>query len=96
MEVGRKRKQHDDDEICYCLKRRGRSVLLGEDLDAKLQLYLKYVHSGGGIVSSRIAARGLLLSYDKYRLAEFGGPVHLNRHWAYSLIKRTKFVSYNS
>lgn len=96
IEVARKRKLQEDDEILSLPeKKRGRSVLLGEDLDKKVQLYLKNVRQGGGIVSSRIAmaaARGLLLSYDKHRLAEFGGPVQLNRHWAYSLLKRMNFV----
>ena len=85
----------EDDVVSLPVKKRGRSLLLGEDLDAKVQLYLKNVRKGGGVVSSRIAmaaARGILLSYDKYRLAEFGGPVLLNRHWAYSLLSRMKFV----
>ncbi len=96
VEVSRKRKQHDEDDVVSLpVKKRGRSLLLGEDLDTKVQLYLKNVRKGGGVVSSRIAmaaARGVLLSYDKYRLAEFGGPVLLNRHWAYSLLKRMNFV----
>ena len=61
-------------------KKRGRSVLLGADVDTRVQAYLKRVREGGGVVSARIAiaaARGLLLCYDKSRLAEFGGPVVL-------------------
>ena len=27
-----------------------------------------------------------------YELVEFSGHIHLNRHWAYSLFKRMKFV----
>ena len=44
-------------------------------------------------MSARIAmaaARGILLSWTK--LAEFGGHVELNWHWAYSLMSRMKFV----
>ena len=96
LEVDRKRKQHDDDNVdSLPLKKRGRTLLLGDDLDAKVQAYLKNVRKGGRVVSARIAmaaARGILLSCDKYMLAEFGGPVQLNRHWAYSLLKRMKFV----
>ena len=76
-------------------KKRGRPVLLGEDLDGKVQLYLKKVREGGGVVSARIAmaaARGILLSCDQTKLVEFGGHVELNRHWAYSLLSRMKFV----
>ena len=96
VEVNRKRKQHDDNDVSSLpVKKRGRSLLIGEDLDSKVQLYLKNVRNGGGVVSSRIAmaaARGVLLSYDKYKLAEFGGHVVLNRHWAYSLLKRMKYA----
>ena len=76
-------------------KKRGRPLLLGEALDSKIQQYLRKVREGGGTVTARIAtaaARGLLLKYDKMKLAEFGGPIELNRHWAYSLLKRMKFV----
>ena len=65
------------------MKKRGRSLLLGDDLDEKVRLYLKNVRKGGGVVSARIAmaaARGILLSYDKYR------------YWAYSLLTRMNFV----
>ena len=72
-------------------------MLLGKDLDQKVQLYLHKVREGGGVVSARIAmaaARGILLSCDSDRakLVEFGGHIHLNRHWAYSLFKRMKFI----
>ena len=95
-ELKRKRKKDDgQDLVSLPMKKRGRSLLLGDDLDEKVQLYLKNVRKGGGVVSARIAmaaARGILLSYDKYRLAEFGGHVLLNRHWAYSLLTRMNFV----
>ena len=64
-------------------------------MDTKLQMYLKKIREGGGAISTRIvtaAARGLLLSYDKVKLEEFGDYVRLNRHWAYSLLRRMKFV----
>lgn len=96
MEVNRKRRRHEDEDVTSLpTKKRGRSLLLGGDLDAKVQLYLKNVRAGGGVVSARIAmaaARGILLSYDKFMLAEYGGHVQLNRNWAYSLLKRMNFV----
>ena len=75
--------------------KRGRPLLLGDKLDAKLQLYLKKIREGGGGISTRIvvaAARGLLMSSNKTQLEEFGGHVRLNQHWAYSLLRRMKFV----
>ena len=45
------------------LQKRGRPVLLGPDVDTKVQMYLKKVRDGGGALSARIAmaaARGIL------------------------------------
>ena len=95
-EKGAKRKERDDEDVRILPpKRRGRPVLLGEELDQKLQQYLLKVREGGGVVSARIAvasARGILLHSDCSSLVEFGGHVQLNRHWAYSLLLRMKFV----
>ena len=76
-------------------KKRGRKLLIGEDLDQKVQLYLRKVREGGGAVSAWIAtaaARGILRKCNRSMLAENGGPIQLNRHWAHSLLKRMKFV----
>ena len=85
----------EDDEVTVLPpKKRGRPFLLG-DLDQKVQLYLKKVRDAGGIVSAAIAvaaARGILVSCDRSKLAEFGGHIDLGRHWAYGLLDRMKFV----
>ena len=65
----RKRPRSDDGGEMTALhpKKRGRKLLLGEDLDAKVQIYLRKVREGGGAVSSRIAlaaARGTM--FDMY------------------------------
>ena len=65
------------------------------DLENKLQLYVKKLREGGGVVSSKIvvaAAKGVIAAYDQSSLVEFGGHIHLTRHWAYSLLHRMKFV----
>ena len=59
-------------------KKRGRLVLLGQELDRRVQAYLKKIREGGGAVSARIAmaaAWGILLSCDKMKLEEYGGIV---------------------
>ena len=87
--------EDDSDLTVLPPKKRGRPVLLGEDLDTKVQLYLRKVREGGGVVSARIvmaAARGVLLSCERSKLVEFGGHIEVNRHWAYSLLHRMKFV----
>ena len=76
-------------------RQRGRPLLLGDCLEEKLQMYIKRVREEGGVVSSKIvmaAARGMLLSYDRSKLAENGGHICLNRHWAYSFLRRMSFV----
>ena len=60
-----------------------------------MQLYLKKVREGGGVVSAQIvmtAARGILLTCERLMLVEFGGYIELNRHWVYSLLHRINFV----
>ena len=73
----------------------GRSKLLGNDLDEKVQLYIKSVREHNGVVSSGVvmaAARGIILSCAKEKLAQFGGHINLNKHWAFSLLQRMNFV----
>ena len=87
--------EDDGDVRLLPTKKRGRRVLLGEALDAKVQHYLKRVRQGGGVVSARIvmaAARGIVLSCNRSRLAEFGGDVAITRHWAYALLRCMNFV----
>ena len=42
--------------------------------------------------NAKAAARGIAKSYDQSILAEYGGHVALNRHWAYSFLRRMNFV----
>ena len=88
--------QVDEDIVTLPLNKRGRPLLLGQDLDTKVQLYRRKVRDGGGgAVSARIvtaAARGILLKCDRTKLVEFGGHVELSRHWAHSLLKCMNFV----
>ena len=75
-------------------QKRGRPVLLGSSVDVMAQENLKKVIDGGVVsaVIAMTAARGILLSWDKTKQAEFGGYVQLSRLWAYVLFKRMKFV----
>ena len=93
----RKRPRSDDAEEIAALptKKRGRKLLLGEDLDMKVQIYLRKVRKDGGAVSARIAmaaARGILFKRNPSLLVQNGGPVDLNKFWAHSLMKRMNFV----
>jgi len=84
---------------------RGRSLLLGDDLDKKLQLYGQKLREGSATVSTKVvmaAACGIIMAYDRQKLVadelegeEAGngvGYIRLNRHWAYAFLKRMNFV----
>lgn len=76
-------------------KKRGRTLLLGDELDKKLQLYLRRIREDGGLVTAGVAiaaARGLLMAEHRNRLVENGGHIKLNRHWAYGFFQRMGFV----
>ena len=48
----------DDDLQVLPAKKHRRRILLGHDLNMKVQLYLKRVREGGGVVSARICCQG--------------------------------------
>ena len=71
-------------------RKRGRPKLIGNDIDEQVQLYIRNIREGGGNISARVvmgAAQGILEYYGKEDLAGL-----VNRQWAYSLLKRMKFV----
>lgn len=91
----RKRSEDDDEMPDFPAKKRGRHVLLGDELDKTVQLYLRKTREGGGAVSTRsvvAAARAIVLTMNRSLLKEFGGPIVLNRSWGRSLLKRMDFV----
>ena len=60
------------------LRKRGRPVLLGEDIEWKVQLYVEKVKEGGGVVTGKIvvaAARGSLMQCARSKLLEYGGDI---------------------
>ncbi len=80
-------------------KKRGRHLLLGEKLDQQVQLYLRKVREAGGVVTSAIAmaaAKGIVMSEDKFKLVEYGGYIGLSFTWAQSRLRRMNFVKRKS
>ena len=98
LEERRRKRDDDSDTEVKELhpKKRGRKVILGEKLDDMVRCYISRMRERGGIVNTKIVmkagARGILMSQEKSRLAEFGGPATLKTVWAKSLLKRTKFT----
>lgn len=88
-------RQSEQDVLVLPPKKRGRPVLLGAELDSKVQIYLKKLREKGASVSTRIviaAARGIVMAYDRDILEEFGGHLRLTRHWGQSILTRMDFV----
>ena len=83
-ELRKKQCAEDDGEVSALpSKKRGRPVLLGQELDQKVQLYLKKVREGGGAVSTRIviAAAAItilecLQSLEVLYRSTDSGPIH--------------------
>ena len=88
--------ESSDDELQELPTRKeAGNILLGEDTERQLQLYLKKIRDQGGVVTASIAiaaARGISFSTDSSRLAEFGGYIELSRQWAYHFLGKMKFV----
>ena len=84
--------------VHYQRKRKGHTLLLGESINKRLQLYLKAIRANGGPVTAGIAnaaARGLLLVENKSKLFEYGGHIKLHRSWAYALFNRMGMIQRN-
>ena len=68
---------------------------MGDELDRKIQHYLRAIRNSGGAVNTAItlaAARGIIPDTNRTLLAEYGGHVVLTKDWAKSLLKRMKVV----
>ena len=96
LECAQKRRVESLDEIAELHpQRRGRTLLLGVQVEEQVQTYLKKIREQGVVVSASIvvaASKGTLLSIDRTQLAEFGGHIHLSREWAYKLLHLMNFV----
>ena len=68
---------------------------MGEELDRKVQQYLRVIRESGGAVSTAIilgAARGIILKTNRTWLAEYGGHVVLTKDWGKTLLQKMGFV----
>ena len=94
-----KRKRSEENEVSVLPhKKRGRHLLLGDLLDEKVQMYLRGVQNGGGVVTARIAeaaAGAILMPCNQSLLAEKGRSVDLNRFRGYSLLTRMQLLKGN-
>ena len=76
-------------------KKRGRPMLLGDELDRQVQAYLLRLREAGCVVNSEIvlgAARGIVMKHDSNLLDTNGGPIALKKGWANHLLTRMGMV----
>ena len=76
-------------------KKRGRPLLLGEELERKIQLYLRAIRESCRAVNTAIvlgAARGIKLKLNRTMLVENGGHLNLSKDWTRGLPGPMGFV----
>ena len=92
-ELSRKRKAGENPTVESLLQRkRGCPLMLGDTctFDPKIQAYLRAIRENGGSVGTAIvtaATRGIVIKADRRLLAEYGGPVMLQKTWAESILE---------
>ena len=75
--------------------KRGRPLLIGEELDSRVLQHIMAIRKEGGCVSLKIilgAAIGILKATHPSALKVNGGPLSLTKHWAKSFATRHKLV----
>ena len=97
-EISRKQKAGETCDLSVKslpVKKRGRPLLLGEELDTEVKRYIQAVREGGGVINTAItmaAATAIVRKADRNLLAENGGPITITSNWAKSLLYRMNFV----
>ena len=77
------------------VKKRGRKVLLGEELDGMVQKYVQAIRNAGTPIGTSVvmaAAQGIVKANDRTLLFENGGYISITRNWALSLLGRMGYV----
>ena len=76
-------------------KKRGRPLLLGEELDKQVQAYLTSFRESGAVVNTAITmacAEGIVRSADSNLLAVNGGHILITKDWAKNILHPIGFV----
>ena len=76
-------------------KRRGRPLLIGEELEEEMKLFIKASHAKGTVVNTETVmntARDVVISHDANLLAENGGYINITKEWAQRVLQRMGLV----
>ena len=80
-------------------KKRGRPLLLGEELDRQVRAYVTSLRSNGAVVNTAIVmscAEGIIKNHDSNLLASNGGYILLTKDWGKSILHHMGFVKAQS
>ena len=75
-------------------KHRGRPLLLGEQLEDEVKVFINSAHESGSVVNTETVmgtARGVVISHDANLLVENGGYINITKDWA-QLLQRMNLV----
>ena len=76
-------------------KRKGRPLILGEDLDRYTREYIAQLRKNGAVINTDIvsaAAIGIVKNFDANLLQVNGGHISCSREWAKGLLTRMGYV----
>ena len=76
-------------------KKRGRPLMVGEELDEQVREYIRELRKLWVIINAHVViavGMGLVLNKDANLLEENGGHISLTKHWARYLLSRMGFV----
>lgn len=76
-------------------KKQGHPLLLGAELDARVQLYIKEMQKNRVVINTCVvmaAAEGIVMHHDANLLAKNEGPIVITKHWVRALLTRMCFV----
>ena len=75
-------------------KKRGRPLLLGNELDDRVKRYIKDVRAAGTPIDTTVvmASGETIVRTDKKLLKENGGPINITKSWAKLLLSRIGYV----
>ena len=77
------------------LKKRGRPLLLGSELDDQVKCYIKDARAAGTPIDTTVvmaSGEAIVRKTDKNLLKDSGGPIDITKTWAKSLLSRLGFV----
>ena len=76
-------------------KLRGRPLLLGEELEEEVKLFVKASRAEGTVVNTETVmgtATGVVISHDANLLVENGGYINITKEWAQRLLQQMGLV----